>query len=200
MAVRDTAKGSQAAAEILASVPKADLTVMALDLASLTSIRSFAGAFLAGHDRLNMLINNAGVMAIPRRETTDGFEMQFGTNHLGHFALTGLLLPLILETPGARVVTVSSSVHWFGRIHFNDLQGNRSYFKWGAYGQSKLANLLFAYVLQRRLAAVPAGRPGQTPPPCRRVQPGYRTGMCRAAARPLCARPTPPPGPATPGR
>lgn len=153
LAVRDTAKGNRAAAEIRASAPRADLTVLALDLASLTSVGSFAGAFLAEHDRLDMLINNAGVMAIPRRETADGFEMQFGTNHLGHFALTGLLLPLILKTPGARVVTVSSSVHWFGKINFNDLQGTRSYGKWGAYGQSKLANLLFAYELQRRLAA-----------------------------------------------
>jgi NAD(P)-dependent dehydrogenase (short-subunit alcohol dehydrogenase family) len=157
LAVRDTAKGSQAAAEIRVSVPRADLTVMALDLASLTSIRSFTSAFLAEHDRLDLLINNAGVMAIPRRETADGFEMQFGTNHLGHFALTGLLLPLILGTPGARVVTVSSSAHLFGKINFNDLQGNRSYGKWGAYGQSKLANLLFAYELQRRLAAAGSG-------------------------------------------
>jgi hypothetical protein len=92
-------------------------------------------------------------MAIPRRATADGFEMQFGTNHLGHFALTGLLLPLVLRTPAARVVTVSSGAHIFGRINFDDLQSERSYSKWGAYGQSKLANLLFAYELQRKLTA-----------------------------------------------
>ena len=100
-----------------------------------------------------MLINNAGVMAIPRRTTADGFEMQFGTNHLGHFALTGLLLPLILKTPGARVATVSSGIHIIGKINFDDLQSERSYSKWAAYGQAKLANLLFAYELQRKLAA-----------------------------------------------
>ena len=105
-----------------------------------------------------MLINNAGVMAIPRRTTADGFEMQFGTNHLGHFALTGLLLPLLLTTPAARIVTVSSGAHIFGKINFDDLQGERSYSKWRAYGQSKLANLLFAYELQRRIGS--GGQPG----------------------------------------
>ena len=102
LAVRDTAKGEKAAADVRAAAPNADLEVMALDLASLTSVRSFAETFAASHGRLDMLINNAGVMAIPRRTTADGFEMQFGTNHLGHFALTGLLLPLLLTTPAAR--------------------------------------------------------------------------------------------------
>lgn len=157
LAVRDTAKGGKAAREIRSAVPQADLEVMALDLASLASIRSFAALFVAGHDRLDMLINNAGVMAIPRRETADGFEMQFGTNHLGHFALTGLLLPLLLQTANSRIVTVSSGAHRMGTIDFDDLQGQRKYKKWGAYGQSKLANLLFAYELQRRLAATGAG-------------------------------------------
>jgi protochlorophyllide reductase len=100
LAVRNTAKGGKAAREIRSIGPQADLEVMALDLASLASIRSFAALFMAGHDRLDLLINNAGVMAIPRRKTIDGFEMQFGTNHLGHFALTGLLLPLLLRAPG----------------------------------------------------------------------------------------------------
>jgi NAD(P)-dependent dehydrogenase (short-subunit alcohol dehydrogenase family) len=153
LAVRNAAKGDAAAAAILAAVPGADLEVAALDLASLASIRTFADAFARTHGRLDMLINNAGVMAIPHRTTADGFEMQFGTNHLGHFALTGLLLPLILKTPGARVATVSSGIHIIGKINFDDLQSERSYSKWAAYGQAKLANLLFAYELQRKLAA-----------------------------------------------
>jgi len=157
LAVRDTAKGDVAAAAVRAAVPGAELAVAALDLASLASIRSFADAFVRTHGRLDMLINNAGVMAIPRRTTADGFEMQFGTNHLGHFALTGLLLPLVLRTPDARVVTVGSGLHVLGKIDFANLNGERSYSKGGAYVQSKLANLLFAYELQRRLAASGSG-------------------------------------------
>ena len=153
LAVRNESKGVKAAREIRSRLPTADVEVMALNLASQTSIRAFADAFAAKHDRLDLLINNAGVMAIPRRETADGFEMQLGTNHLGHFALTGLLLPLILKTPQARTVTVSSGAHQMGQINFDDLQSRQSYKKWGAYAQSKLANLLFAYELQRRLAA-----------------------------------------------
>jgi len=153
LAVRDTAKGDAAAAAIRAAVPGAELAVAALDLASLASIRTFADAFAGTHGRLDMLINNAGVRAIPHRTTADGFEMQFGTNHLGHFALTGLLLPLILKTPGARVATVSSGIHIIDKINFDDLQSERAYSKWAAYGQAKLANLLFAYELQRKLAA-----------------------------------------------
>ena len=143
-AVRDVAKGKQAAQGIQRVVPAASLEVLSLDLANLASVRRFAEAFPAAHSRLDMLINNAGVMAIPRRVTADGFEMQFGTNHLGHFALTGLLLPLILKTPSSRIVTVSSGAHMFGKINFDDLQSERSYSKFGVYGQSKLANLLFA--------------------------------------------------------
>jgi NAD(P)-dependent dehydrogenase (short-subunit alcohol dehydrogenase family) len=154
LAVRNTAKGDRAAANIRAAIPEADLEVMTLDLASLVSVRRFADAFAGTHDRVNMLINNAGVMAVPRRETADGLEMQLGTNHLGHFALTGLLMPLILRTPDARVVTVSSSAHVYGRIAFDDLNSERSYGKWRAYGQSKLANLLFTYELQHRLEAL----------------------------------------------
>ncbi len=153
LAVRDTTKGGKAAREIRSAVPQADLEVMALDLASLASIRSFAALFMASHDRLDLLINNAGVMAIPRRETADGFEVQIGTNHLGHFALTGLLLSLLLQTPNARVVTVSSGLHRTGQINLDDLHGEQNYSKWGAYGQSKLANLLFTYELQRKLGA-----------------------------------------------
>ena len=157
LAVRNTVKGGKAARELRSIVPQANLEVMDLDLASLASIRSFAALFMAGHDRLDLLINNAGVMAIPRRKTIDGFEMQFGVNHLGHFALTGLLLPLLQRAPGARVVTISSGMHRFGEINFGDLNSTRSYQKWSAYSQSKLANLLFAYELQRKLAAAGNG-------------------------------------------
>ncbi len=156
MAVRDPVKGERAAVEIRRAVPAAQLELLSLDLASLASIRAAAAVFARDHNRLDVLINNAGVMAIPRRTTADGFEMQLGVNHLGHFTLTGLLLPILEQTPGARIVTVSSGMHIFGRINFADLQGERAYQPWLAYGQSKLANLLFAYELQRRLAA--AGR------------------------------------------
>lgn len=157
LAVRDPAKGERAADEIHHAIPSAELELLPLDLASLASIRAAAAAFARAHDRLDVLINNAGVMAIPRRTTADGFEMQLGTNHLGHFALTGLLLPLLFAAPAARVVTVSSGAHLLGRINFDDLQGERRYQPWLAYGQSKLANLLFAYELQRRLAAAGSG-------------------------------------------
>jgi NAD(P)-dependent dehydrogenase (short-subunit alcohol dehydrogenase family) len=153
LAVRSLDKGEKAAAEIKQQHPSAQLRVMALDLADLESIRAFALAFLAQYSRLDVLINNAGVMALPNRRTAQGFEMQFGTNHLGHFALTGQLLPALKATPAARVVTQSSLMHRFGAIHFDDLQWTRRYERWGAYGQSKLANLLFAYELQRRLQA-----------------------------------------------
>jgi NAD(P)-dependent dehydrogenase (short-subunit alcohol dehydrogenase family) len=153
LAVRSTDKGEEAAREIRQRHPKAQVTVMGLNLADLKSVRAFAESFLASHDRLDILINNAGVMALPARKTVDGFEMQFGTNHLGHFALTGLLLPALKKTPGARVVTVSSGVHVSGDIHFDDLQWEKKYDRWAAYAQSKLANLLFAYELQRCLTA-----------------------------------------------
>ncbi len=149
LACRDTAKGDSAASSIRHSAPGATLDVEALDLASLDSVRSFAERY--EHARLDLLINNAGVMASPHGKTADGFELQLGTNHLGHFALTGLLLARLLATPGARVVTVSSTAHKFGRIDFDDLQSERSYRRWPAYGQSKLANLLFALELDRRL-------------------------------------------------
>jgi NAD(P)-dependent dehydrogenase (short-subunit alcohol dehydrogenase family) len=130
---------------------------MPLDLASLADIRRFAAAVHVDQRRLDVLVNNAGVMALPERRTADGFEMQLGTNHLGHFALTGLLLDLLLATPGARVVTVSSGFHRLAQIRFDDPQWKQGYSKWPAYGQSKVANLLFAYELQRRLAAKNAG-------------------------------------------
>lgn len=156
LAVRSAERGQQAVAQIQAAHAQANVEVMALDLSNLASIRQFAQAFQARFTALPLLINNAGVMALPFRQTTDGFEMQFGTNHLGHFALTGLLLPAILAAPGARVVNVSSGLHRSGVIAFNNLDGQHGYDRWRAYSQSKLANLLFAYELQRRFAAAGA--------------------------------------------
>jgi NAD(P)-dependent dehydrogenase (short-subunit alcohol dehydrogenase family) len=148
LAVRDVEKGRRAADRI-----RGEVTVQALDLSSLASIRSTAADLRTAHPRIDLLINNAGVMYTPRQTTTDGFEMQFGTNHLGHFALTGLLLETILQAPGSRIITVSSTGHRIrAAIHFDDLQWERSYGRAAAYGQSKLANLMFTYELQRRLA------------------------------------------------
>jgi NAD(P)-dependent dehydrogenase (short-subunit alcohol dehydrogenase family) len=130
LACRSLEKARAAAAAITAAHKDAAVEVMELDLANLASVRNFAGAFRQNHRRLDVLCNNAGVMAIPYRRTADGFEMQFGTNHLGHFALTGLLLDVLLATPGARVVTVSSSAHHIGWIRFDNLQGERSYQNW----------------------------------------------------------------------
>ncbi len=156
LACRSLDKANAAAAQIVASNPDAPVEVMELDLSSLASIRSFAEAFHKSHRRLDALVNNAGVMALPYRKTVDGFEMQFGTNHLGHFALTGWLLEVLLAADGARVVNVSSGAHRMGRIRFDDLQWERGYYKWFAYGQSKLANLLFTFELQRRADAAGA--------------------------------------------
>jgi NAD(P)-dependent dehydrogenase (short-subunit alcohol dehydrogenase family) len=154
MACRSTDRGAGARAEIRETVPGADLDVLELDLASLASVASFAERFRSEYDDLHVLCNNAGVMAIPRSETEDGYETQFGVNHLGHFALTGRLLPDLLDTEGeTRVVTQSSGLHERGEIDFEDLQGERSYDEWDAYAQSKLANVLFAYELDRRLEA-----------------------------------------------
>jgi NAD(P)-dependent dehydrogenase (short-subunit alcohol dehydrogenase family) len=150
LACRDQAKGADALDRIVASAPDATVSLAPLDLADLASVSAFATAFAADHDGLDILLNNAGVMAIPRRETADGFEMQFGTNHLGHFALTAHLLDRLLARPGARVVTVSSAVAQMGRIRFDDLQGTGKYGKWSAYSQAKLANQLFALELDRR--------------------------------------------------
>jgi NAD(P)-dependent dehydrogenase (short-subunit alcohol dehydrogenase family) len=150
---RNPDKASAAVESIRSSTPDADLTVVALDLANLASVREAAIAVQNAAPTLELLINNAGVMAIPLQRTTDGFEMQFGTNHLGHFALTGLLVDRLNDTPGARVVNVSSTGHKMGRIAFDDLDAAEGYHRWLRYGQSKVANLLFTYELQRRLAA-----------------------------------------------
>src|SRR5580704_3964647 len=153
LACRDLGKARTAAAKIAASATGATVDVMELDLSNLASVRGFSDAFHLKHQALHVLCNNAGVMAIPYRQTADGFEMQFGTNHLGHFALTGPLLDRLLATDGARVVNVSSTGHRFGSIRFDDLQWKNGYRKWRAYGQSKLANLLFTLELQRKVYA-----------------------------------------------
>jgi NAD(P)-dependent dehydrogenase (short-subunit alcohol dehydrogenase family) len=160
LACRSAERGGQALDRIRAETPGADVALGSLDLSSLESVRAFA-AGQAG-EGLDLLVNNAGVMALPRQPTADGFEMQFGTNHLGHFALTGLLLPALLTRTGARVVTVTSMLAWGGRIRFDDLQGERGYRRWSAYSQAKLANLLFAKELARRVDAVTsvAAHPG----------------------------------------
>jgi len=154
LAVRSPDKGEAAAQAIRAEFPLAALTVEALDLASLQSIRALAARLNAAGQPLDILVNNAGVMAPPRRATTaDGFELQFGVNHLGHFALTTGLLPLLRQAGGARVVTMSSGVSHLGRINFNDLQSEKNYQPFLAYAQAKLANLLFAFELNRRSQA-----------------------------------------------
>ena len=150
IACRDPQRGREALEELQRMEPQASFGLVELDLASLSSVRE---AGVAVHDevgRLDILVNNAGVMAPPRRESDDGFELQLATNHLGHFALTGLLLDLLAASPAARVVNVSSSVHRGGRIDFQDPHSARRYRRWTAYAQSKLANLLFTFELQRR--------------------------------------------------
>ena len=145
LAVRNVEKGRDAAQRITAQAPGATVDVRELDLADLDSVRAFADGLDV--EQVDVLINNAGVMALPRGETKQGFELQLGTNHLGHFALTGLLLDRVTD----RVVTLSSNAHKMGRINFDNLQGTSRYFRWTAYGQAKLANLLFALELERRL-------------------------------------------------
>ena len=158
MAVRDTAKGDAAADRIRQLTPGAVVVVQKLDLGSLESVRTAGAELAAAYPRIDLLINNAGVMYPPKQTTVDGFELQFGTNHLGHFALTGLLLNNLLSVDGSRVVVVSSIAHNLrAKIDFADLQWEtRRYDRVASYGQSKLANLMFAYDLQRRLAAAKA--------------------------------------------
>ena len=153
MACRNLEKAENAKDEVSREVPDATLDVMHLDNASLKSVRAFATAFKEKYSHLDILMNNAGVMAIPRTETEDGFEMQLGVNHLGHFALTGLLLDVLTSTPHARVHTTSSSANYNSQIYFDDLMLEKDYGRWKAYGQSKLANILFANELDKRLKA-----------------------------------------------
>ena len=158
MACRSLERGGAALDEIRADHPGGEVELMELDLADLSSVRRFAEVFLEGHDHLHLLINNAGVMLVPElQRTAEGFELQFGTNHLGHFALTGLLLDTLTRTPQSRVVTLTSFGHIFGRIDFDNLNAEKSYSSIGAYAMSKLANLLFTYELQRRLESEDAG-------------------------------------------
>lgn len=157
MAARNQEKAQQAFEDIRASHPEASIELRELDLGSLASVETLSEGVLADFDRLDLLVNNAGVMGIPRAETSDGFEMQFGVNHLGHYALTARLLPLLTATSGSRVVTVTSTARHFGKPVDADnphLAGN--YTEWGAYGQSKLANLHFALGLQQRLRGASA--------------------------------------------
>jgi NAD(P)-dependent dehydrogenase (short-subunit alcohol dehydrogenase family) len=154
LAVRNLDKGKDAASRITATGPRGEVALQELDLTSLESVRAAARQLRSDYDHIDLLINNAGVMYTPKSNTKDGFELQFGTNHLGHFALTGLLLDRLLPVAGSRVVTVSSFGHRIlADIHFDDLQWERRYGRVAAYGQAKLANLLFTYELQRRLAS-----------------------------------------------
>jgi NAD(P)-dependent dehydrogenase (short-subunit alcohol dehydrogenase family) len=152
LACRNATKAQEAKEKILYQVPLAHIEVALVDMADLDSIKTFAETFVASERKLHLLINNAGVMALPKRTpTAQGFEAQFGTNHLGHFALTGELMPALLKTPGSRVVTVASIAHKGGRMHFDDLNWEKSYDPRKAYQQSKLANILFGLELDRRL-------------------------------------------------
>lgn len=169
IAVRNLEKGNKAIEKILSQNKEADVKVMELDLANLESVEKFAENFKKEYSRLDLLINNAGVMIPPYSKTADGFELQFGTNHLGHYALTGLLLELLLATEGARIVNVSSGAHKAGKLDFDDLNWEkRRYSAWRAYGDSKISNLYFTYELNRKLKEnnldllVTAAHPGYT--------------------------------------
>jgi NAD(P)-dependent dehydrogenase (short-subunit alcohol dehydrogenase family) len=158
LACRDTGRGTRARDKIVRWVPGAEVEFVELDLADLDSVERLAGQVASRADGLDLLVNNAGVMAVPRRQVTaQGFELQFGVNHLGHFALTGRLLPVLLGRPGSRVVTVSSILHRFGSVRLDDLNSEDGYGRWRAYSQSKLANALFTLELDRRLRAAGAG-------------------------------------------
>jgi NAD(P)-dependent dehydrogenase (short-subunit alcohol dehydrogenase family) len=182
MACRNTAKGQEALREIQASAPNAQLELSELDLSSLASVKAFAERYLSEHDGLDLLINNAGLMAPPRGETADGFELQLGTNHLGHFALTGQLIGAMEGREDARVIALSSIAHRTGKIKFDDLQSERRYSRWRAYGQSKLADLMTALELDRRLRA--AGSKVKSIA----AHPGYSATNLQSAAPPLLDR------------
>ena len=156
LACRTRSKAEAARTEIMAAHPSGQVSLIDLDLSSLASVAAAAAEFTSQFDHLDLLINNAGVMATPYKQTVDGYELQFATNHLGHAALTAHLLPALLTTEASRVVNVSSLAHRMGRINFDDLQSERRYHAWRAYGQSKLSNLLFTFELQRRLAKIDA--------------------------------------------
>ncbi len=182
LACRNAEKGLQALHSIERAVPGAQLELAALDLSSLASTKAFAERFSSAHDGLDLLINNAGVMAPPRRQTEDGFELQLGTNLLGHFALTARLIAIMEGHRDARVVTLSSNAHKMGRINFDDLQSEHGYSRWRAYGQSKLADLMFSLELDRRLRAA-----GSTVTSVA-AHPGYAATNLQTAAAPAIDR------------
>jgi NAD(P)-dependent dehydrogenase (short-subunit alcohol dehydrogenase family) len=182
LACRDADKGASALERIGAEVPAARVSLGRLDLGSLASVETFAEEFCSAHEGLDLLINNAGVMAPPRRETGDGFELQLGTNHLGHFALTARLIGAMEGRADARVVAVSSNAHKFGRINFDDLQSERRYNRWRAYGQSKLADLITALELDRRLRAARSTVKSLA------AHPGYAATNLQTSAPPLLDR------------
>ncbi|MGW7067468.1 oxidoreductase [Streptomyces sp. NPDC054855] len=179
LACRSEERGTRAREQLRAEVPSAQVEFGRLDLGDLGSVREFAESYDrddANGGGLDLLVNNAGVMALPYRRTADGFETQFGVNHLGHFALTGLLLPRLLRTPGARIVTVSSAFHALANIDMGDLNSERNYRRWVAYGRSKTANLLFVHELARRLAAAGSDTVAAA------AHPGYAETNLQAAA------------------
>ena len=184
LACRNTEKGAAALRTIQSAAPTAKLELAELDLGSLASVEAFALRFRSsrGDQGLDLLINNAGVMAPPRRETADGFELQLGTNLLGHFALTGRLIGLMAGREDARVVTLSSNAHKMGKIDFDDLQSQRRYRRWSAYGQSKLADLMFALELDRRLRASGSSIKSLA------AHPGYAATNLQSAAAPAIDR------------
>ena len=173
---RNPAKAAEALTEVKGAATAAEPFAVPLDLADLSSVAAVADEVARRVDRLDVLMNNAGVMAIPRHETADGFEAQFGTNHLGHFALTGRLLPLLLTAPAPRVVVTSSQAHRIGRMRWEDPHGRTRYRKWPAYGQSKLSNLLFMFELDRRARAEGANLLAAA------AHPGYAATHLQAAA------------------
>lgn len=178
LACRDERRGKAAEARIHEEVPGADAEFAPLDLADLSSVRAFARGHAEryGAGGLDLLVNNAGVMAVPYRRTADGFETQFGVNHLGHFALTGLLLPSLLARPGARVVSVSSAAHFLAAVDLGDLNNERRYRPWVAYGRSKTANLLFVHELAHRARTAGADLVAAA------AQPGYAATNLQAAS------------------
>jgi NAD(P)-dependent dehydrogenase (short-subunit alcohol dehydrogenase family) len=182
LACRSAERGAAALEAISQAAPGAQLELAALDLGSLASVEAFAERFRSTHDGFDLLLNNAGVMAPPRRVTADGFELQLGTNLLGHFALTGRLLGAMEGRADARVVTLSSNAHRMGRIDFDDLQSERRYSRWRAYGQSKLADLLFALELDRRLRAARSTVKSLA------AHPGYAATNLQSAAAPTLDR------------
>ncbi|CAN5729963.1 oxidoreductase [soil metagenome] len=180
LACRDQAKAVGALAQVESAGGEAE--VVSVDLADLSSVRACADDVRERVERLDVVVNNAGVMALPERRTADGFEMQFGTNHLGHFALTGLLLPTLLAAEAPRVVTMSSGAHKIGRMHWDDLMFERGYRRWLVYGQSKLANLLFTFGLDRR------ARQAGAPLIAVAAHPGYASTHLQAAGPEMAGR------------